>query len=88
MMLNCRTKSYSGDILCKRIKQSDWQRKFWAKLKTQTVKLIEVTKSICYFFGRLSIYKKTVLGQLVFTYWGFNIANYFWRAHVGLATLA
>ena len=43
--------NHSEDISCKRIKQSDFQRKFWVNiLKTETVKLLEITESSCCFY--------------------------------------
>ena len=77
MMLKCCTKkwsqkilSYSGDNFC--------QRKFVAKPKNQTVKLLEKTKSICCLYECLPICKKSA-SQLnsVFRYYIFNIRNTF-----------
>ena len=50
--------SYSRNILCKIIKQSNWQRDMGFECqnpKNQTFKLLEITESTCCFYGCLSI---------------------------------
>ena len=68
MMLNCCAKnevkrsSHSGDNLCKGIKQSD-EKILGPKLRNQTVKPLEITESICSFYGCLPTCKKSVIAQ-------------------------
>ena len=63
-----------------------WEN-FGVPLKGQTVKLIEMTESICCFYRWLPIYKKSV-SQLnsVLKYCGFNNGNYSKHAQVCLTT--
>ena len=69
--------SHSGDIQVERIKQSNWQRRFWGQyLRTR---LFKITESICYF--TTASYLNSVL-----TYYRFNIGNYFRHAQVSLTT--
>ena len=82
MMLNCHAKnelkrsSLSGDILCKRIKQSNWPGKFWGQnLRARLLKLLEITESICCYSGSLPMCEKSASKlNSVLTYCIFNIA--------------
>ena len=62
------------------------KRIFGPKLKNHTVKLLEMTESICCFHMQ-PIYKKSVSQpNSVLTYSKFKIENYFWHALVSLTT--
>ena len=53
--------------------------------QSQTVKLLETTEINCFFYRRLSIYKKLKLG-LDLAYFRFNTGNYFGDTNVCLTT--
>ena len=55
------------------------------KLKSQNVKLLEMTESICCFIEYLPLCKKSS-SQLNSVCWcfGFNIRNHFWHAHASI----
>ena len=80
MWINCN-KNCNTEGICSRRAVIMVLRILGPKIKNQTVKLLEMTELVFFFYGCLPICKDMSGFKR-----GFNIGNYFWRAQVCLNT--